>query len=186
MKFSDYCIQTIYFKPYASCRHCHPSIDAVLELKRTHNFDNSQIVKIDIYTYSNAIKGHDHCLVHGSSSAKLSIPYSVAVALFENKADIDNFLPPYINNSEILELAKKVSVFEDAEISKNAHIKRASITKISLVNDTVLTKRIDYPRGEPENPIDIAEIESKFRSLATFGGKKENEIDEIISYVNSI
>lgn len=33
---APYCIETVYLKPYASCRYCHAPVEAVLNLRRDH------------------------------------------------------------------------------------------------------------------------------------------------------
>lgn len=185
-QFSNYCIESIYFKPYASCRHCHPSIDAVLNLKSNYKIDYDDITKIEVETYNAAIKGHEHTEILSSSSAKLSIPFNVALAIVENKADIDNFMQPFITKNNLLYLTRKVLVKENAELTKVAPTKRAAIVKIFLKNNTVLSKRVDYPKGEPENPMSQDDVENKFRTLLAWGNKSKYEIERIINFVNSI
>jgi 2-methylcitrate dehydratase PrpD len=43
------------FKPYPSCRHTHPAIDAALALALEHDLDWKGVEKVDVYTYSGAV-----------------------------------------------------------------------------------------------------------------------------------
>ena len=45
------------------------------------------------------------------------------------------------------------------------------------------TERVDYPKGEPENPLSREELEEKFRSLAMYGGLTKEECDEVINEI---
>ena len=60
------------------------------------------IERIDIRTYSLAVSGHDHKEISGSYSAKMSIPYSVAVGMIFGKAGLQEFSEEMVGDSEIL------------------------------------------------------------------------------------
>ena len=60
-----YMIETIYMKPYAACRHCHPSIEAALNIRNQLGFDINEIEEIHVDTYKLAVAGHDHTEIKG-------------------------------------------------------------------------------------------------------------------------
>ena len=82
-----------------------------------------------------------------------------------------------------MELAKKVSVRENDALTKLCPSKRVSIVTIKLNNGEQIQKRVDFPKGEPENPLSRQELESKFRSLAKYGGLSQDECDEVINEI---
>ena len=84
--FSDdgYCIEGIYQKVHAACRHCHPAIDATLDMRKDLHLQPDQIEKIEVHTYKLAVGSHDHTEIKGISSAKLSTPYAVALAIVDS------------------------------------------------------------------------------------------------------
>ena len=53
-------IETIYMKPYAACRHCHPSIEAALNIRNMEGFKIDEIENIHVDTYKLEVAGHDH------------------------------------------------------------------------------------------------------------------------------
>ncbi len=179
-------INTIYRKPYAACRHCHAPIEAALNIKQNHNINTDNIREIEVRTYNLAVSGHDHNEIAGMNSAKMSIPYSVAVALIRSKAGINEFKEETINDNNILSLAKKIIVNADDELSKLTPAKRSAILNISTENNDLYSERVDYPKGEPENPLTDKELEDKFISLALFSGKTTMEIQNIISIVSNL
>jgi 2-methylcitrate dehydratase PrpD len=89
-------VERVYVKPYAACRYCHPGIDAALNLNEKHTIEPEQIKSIEVSTYELAVKHHDHVIIENISSAKMSIPYSVAVALITKKAGLEQFTEEYI------------------------------------------------------------------------------------------
>ncbi|WP_164821494.1 MmgE/PrpD family protein [Paenibacillus koleovorans] len=177
------CIEQIYRKPYAACRHCHSAIEAALQLGRSQEIELNQIKEIRVETYRLAVEGHDHTEIRGISSAKMSTPYSVAVSLKCGKADYQQFMPEYLQDAEVAGLARKVIVCENEELSKLMPHKRVAIVKLVMNDGQQLTHRVDYPKGEPENPISLDELTAKFSSLALFAGKSEEAVSRIIHHV---
>lgn len=175
------CIEQIYQKTYAACRHAHPAIEAALTLR--NEIDIEQIEKIEVRAYKLAVSGHDHTEILGVGSAKMSIPFGVAVALQTGSAGLESYSQGTIANEKNLALTRKVSVTEDEGLTALCPEKRASILTIHMIDGTTHTKRIDYPKGEPENPLSKEELEEKFRGLAMYGGLTEAECDEVINEV---
>ena len=177
-----YMIESIYRKPYAACRHCHPSIEAAITLHNKHSFDLSEVNSINIRTYKLAVEGHDHTRIEGSNSAKMSIPYGLAVALYTGKAGRDEFTEERVKDSTILHIAEKVSVAADDELSALCPQKRVAIVTVAT-DSGIFVERVDYPKGEPENPLSKEELEEKFRGLAMYGGLTKEACDEVINEV---
>ena len=174
------CIEQIYQKVYAACRHAHPAIEASLALRDSVKIED--IESVEVRAYKLAVAGHDHTEIESISSAKMSIPFSVAVALVTGEAGLNAFTDETICNPAILSLAKKVQVVVDEELTAQSPAKRASIVTIHTISGS-FTKQVDYPKGEPENPLSQQELEDKFRGLAMYGGLTEKECDEVISEV---
>lgn len=179
-------IEKTYKKPYASCRHCHSAIDAALKIRSESGITAENIKKIEIATYELAIKGHDHTDISSVSSAKMSIPYSVAVALFSGKVGLQEFVTDRIKDKRVLALTENVQINSDEELSRLCPQKRAAIVKVIANDGRCWEKRVDYPKGEPENPLSIQDIEHKFTGLAMYGGKSEKETAMILKSAWSI
>lgn len=177
-----YMIESIYMKPYAACRHCHPSIEAALNIRGKKGFDINAVESIHVDTYKLAVEGHDHTKIKGVNSAKMSIPYSLSVALCTGKAGLGEFEEGVIADSQVLGIAQKVSVSAEDDLSALCPQKRVAIVKIKTV-DGEFVERVDYPKGEPENPLSQEELEEKFRGLAMYGGLTVEECDAVIEEV---
>lgn len=175
-------IETIYMKLYAACRHCHPSIEAALRIRQQLGFNLHDVEHIHVKTYKLAVGGHDHIEIKGINSAKMSIPYSLAVALTTGKAGLDEFTERYISDVAIQEVTDKVKVMDDAEMTTLCPRKRVAEVTVTT-SKGVYSKRVEYPKGEPENPLTQEELESKFRELAMYGGLTSGECDEVISEI---
>lgn len=171
-------IDTIYNKPYAACRHTHPSIEAAMQIRQQNGFRLEDVESINVETYKLAVNGHDHTDIKGVNSAKMSIPYSLAVALVTGKAGLMEYTEEYVQDVKILELTSKVSVRDSDELTAVCPQKRVAVVKIHT-NTDVFTARVEYPKGEPENPLTEQEFLNKFNGLMGFAGY-DNRISEII------
>lgn len=179
-------IKNVYFKPYAACRHAHPAIEATLKILKENDLKKNEIKKIKIITYRFAIKGHDHTVIDGPSSAKMSIPYSVAAALNWGKAGLEEFGPEKIRDPEVIALTKKVEVVGDKDLDKQVPNKRPAVVEIETLDGKIFKTKVELPKGEPENPLSLEDIEEKFLSLAGYAKKTEGEAREIINYVEKL
>lgn len=179
-------IMQIYQKTYAACRHTHPAIEAALALS-PQVLKEGTIADIDSITveaYRLAVGGHDHTEILGISSAKMSMPFSVSLALYRGSAGMADYNEENVVDDAILALTKKVKVIENEELSSLVPNKRASILHIRMKNGHVLTHRVDYPKGEPENPLSQEELEQKFRSLAIASGLTRKRCDQVIEMLS--
>lgn len=158
---SDYFeIERIYVKPYASCRHTHSAVEAAIKLHDGLNC--AEIESVLVETYKLGIKGHDHTTIQGIASAKMSTPYAVAAALLYGRADLSVFEPL---NEDAIALAKKVLVIENVELTAEIPQKRIAIVTVKLSGGTENVCRVDYAKGEPENPLTNLELEEKIKML---------------------
>lgn len=178
-----YAIQKSYTKPYAACRYLHPAIEAAIKIREESGAAAADIDSVYVRTYSLAVNGHDHTDILGSSSAKMSIPYSVSAALISGKAGLKEFDNEYVSNDEILNLAKRVKVAADEDMSDIFPVKQSAELKVVLKDGTTYVKQVDYPKGEPENPMTEKEFKGRFTDLLVYAEYKQAVIDELYSMV---
>ena len=178
-----YCIEGIYQKVHAACRHCHPAIDAILDMRSDLHLQPDQIEKIEVHTYKLAVGSHDHTEIKGISSAKLSTPYAIALAIVKGSCGYADYNEDNLNDNSIRSLTQKVSVIEDEKLTAQSPAVRGARVIISLKDGHTYESTCLYPKGEPENPLSRQELEEKFRGLAMYGGLSESECDEIINEV---
>lgn len=173
-------VEQVYRKEYAACRHAHSAIEAALKIRPQITI--SEIEKIEVLTYLQATEGHGYIEIPTVSAAKMSIPFCVATALITGSADMKAFSPENVTNKAILDLTKKVEVKEDANLTSLNPQKRAAIVVVHTKN-CEYSQRVDYPKGEPENPLSQQELDNKFKDLAMYGGLTSEECDTVIGEI---
>ncbi len=163
-----YAIMKSYTKPYASCRYTHPAVEAAIRMRNTVR--PADVAEIDIRTYDLAVTGHDHTEIPGSYSAKMSIPYATAAGLIYGKAGLQEFSEETVRGTEILDLTKRIKVSADAELSKVFPDTQAAVVTFKTKSGEKYTERVDFPKGEPENPLTEEEFRTRFDGLMGYAG----------------
>jgi len=163
-------IHGIYVKPYASCRHCHAPVEAALHLRAANRLAPESIDRVRVTTHRMAAHLHDHAEIHGPTSAKMSIPYSVAAALVIGDGGLAAFSATTISRHDIQALAHRIDVVVSEEMTAAVPAIRPAEIAIHTTEGTSFTRRVDLPLGEPETPIDDLALTAKFHSLASFAG----------------
>lgn len=179
----EYAIEGIYQKVHAACRHCHPAIDATLDMRNDLKLTADQIDKIEIHTYKLAVGSHDHIDIKGISSAKLSTPFAVALAIVKGCAGYADYNEDNLNDYWIKNVTRKVHVVEDENLTSQSPAVRGARVTIYLKDGNEYENQCMYPKGEPENPLSQQELEEKFRGLAMYGGLTKEERDEVIEEI---
>ena len=158
-----------YTKPYASCRYTHPAVEAAIHLRNRYSLKAEDVEQIDVRTYNLAVSGHDHTNIAGSYSAKMSIPYSTAAGLIYGKAGLQEFAEETVKDAEVLVLTRKVRVKPDEALSKVFPQIQAAVVDITTKTGMV-SARVDFPKGEPENPLSDEEFRNRYDGLMAYAG----------------
>ena len=99
-------------------------------------------------------------------TADHSMPYTVAVALIHGDVQEEHFDDAHVNSPAIRALTRKVKIKASAEADKHMpHAMRCYFKLITTSGETFSTV-VDHHRGHFKNPMNDAEIEKKFRTLA--------------------
>lgn len=162
-----YAIMKSYTKPYASCRYTHPAVEAAIHLRKRVKLED--VKEINIRTYDLAVSGHDHTEIPGSYSAKMSIPYATAAGFIYGKAGLQEFSGDAVKDDKILSLTKKISVLADDDLSAAFPSIQAAVVTIRT-KDSAYSDRVDFPKGEPENPLTDEEFRSRYDGLMKYAG----------------
>ena len=175
-----YAIMKSYTKPYASCRYTHPAVEAMIHMRDQVKAED--IEEVDIKTYDLAVSGHDHTDIPGSYSAKMSIPYASAAGMIFGKAGLQEFSEETVRRSDVLNLTKKFKVTADDELSSVFPGIQAAIVTIKT-KDNTYTERVDFPKGEPENPMSEEEFRSRYDGLMEYGEISSEVSDKVYETV---
>ncbi len=161
---TDCAILGTYFKPHASCRWSHPAIDGVLKLLDQHRVETHEVERVRIEGFYEVTRLVDYA-PSTTIGAQFSIPFCVALALLYKRVGPAELSEANLRNPQVLDLAHKVEVEKDPELDRR--FPEQTVTRVTLcTNRGNFTTLVEYPKGNPENPMSDAELVEKFRSLA--------------------
>lgn len=160
-----YKIMETSFKPYASCRHTHSTIEAVITLKNKYKLDINKVdrIKIDVYKTATKIACNNE-KYEDARAARFSLTYCAAAALYLGDVSLEAFAPKYLNNAEILQLARKISI-NVADDLEGLYPEKWPARVIIEVEGKTFEEVVEYPKGDPENPFTWEDFENKFLNL---------------------
>lgn len=156
-------------KVHACCRFNGPIADCAVDLyKQGVRADKVEkiVVKTCNFTVQALTQPKDKKYEPKTHvDAQFSLPYTTAVAICRNRTGIDEYKKETFTDSDILKLAGKVTAEVDPEAEK-VYPKYYPATMVATMKDgKVFTSHVDYPKGDPENPVNFDEIEIKFNQL---------------------
>jgi len=147
----------------------HTPISAVLDLVKSNNLRPEQVTKIQIRSLARAadiLSDPSKYDPRTKETADHSLPYVIAAALAERQVTPVQFTMEKIMDSKIRAQLKKVEVVADPEIERVFPALQRVIVNITTGDGSSYSKQLDYPKGDPRNPLSDAEIEEKFAALA--------------------
>ncbi|HKI25132.1 MAG TPA: MmgE/PrpD family protein [Candidatus Sulfotelmatobacter sp.] len=147
----------------------HTPISAVLDLVKSNDLHPDQVEKIQIRSLARAadiLSDPSKYDPHTKETADHSLPYVIAAALVERQVTPVQFTMEKIRDPKIREQLMKVEVVADPEIEKVFPALQRVIVNIETTDGRCFSKQLDYPKGDPRNPLSDQEIEEKFAALA--------------------
>jgi len=181
-------------KVHACCRFSGPIIDATLELAQQEALRPEQIAEIVVamaaYPMTRTLIEPRERKYNPTSvvDAQFSAPFAAAVAIVKGRAFVEEFSETGIRDPEVLALAQKVRCEVDAEAEKLWPTRYPCQVTITRTDGSVVTNRVEWPKGDPENPATPAELEAKFRALAEpiLGKERADRVLDLLRSLRSL
>lgn len=170
------------FKYHASCRHTHPSADALLKIVTEHSISAENIATIEARVYQAAedVLGPvtDPQSIH---QAKFSMGFVLALIASKRSAGVADFTKAALSDPELRSLHDKVTMVVDAEID-HVYPTQWSAKVILVTKDgQKFEKLVAEPKGDPGNMLTRPELETKFLMLAELHpGMDSGEAERLI------
>ena len=155
----------VAFKPYPLGHFIVGPVEAVLDLLAEAPIEASEVEAVDIATYRAAVHG---CGKKYSTPASnyvdchFSMPFCVAATLIEKEMTPRQLRNDFIASTEVHELASRVVVTEDPEMSARFPAEWPIEVVVRLRDGTVRTRRIDRVKWSDSRPPTWEELEEKF------------------------
>ena len=176
-------------KPYPCCRYMHAAIDGTLEIADRIEPDAVESVRVDIPRPGVRLTGEPIAAKRRPSNlvdCQFSIPFAIALTLSTGDAGIRAFLDAQdrLDDPDLRELMDRIDVVSTPRTNRpfpdqwTAHV----VVEAERSDEQF----VEYPRGEPENPLSHTAVEEKFRDLSTAATLPVAVADDVIEAVTGI
>jgi 2-methylcitrate dehydratase PrpD len=157
-------------KPYPSCRHTHPAIDAALDLRAgLDGADPRSVTELLIESYPAALALTDNPAPTSPYAAKFSIQFCVASALAHGRPGLSSFEGERLQDPTVMTLLQRVKVHVAEDLARAyPTLWGARIT--ACVGGTSTVAERTTAKGDPEDPLSDGELEAKARDLFEYAG----------------
>jgi 2-methylcitrate dehydratase PrpD len=156
----------ITVKLYPSCAGTHPTLDAILDLRRRERFHTDDIERIDVAVDSITPTILIYDRPSSALEAKFSMPFCAAAAAALGRIGLDTFEAQTLADPRIGSVMPRVTMHVDPSLdSVGPPLTEARVT-ISLRDGRVLRQDAHGARGYPERPASGEELRAKFTACA--------------------
>ena len=147
----------------------HTPISAVLALVKDDDLKPVDVAKVHIRTTARGadiLSDASKYDPHTKETADHSLPYVIAAAIAERQVTPLQFTIEKIMDPTIRAQLNKIVVVADPEIEKVFPVLQRVVVTIQTTDGREFSKQLDYPKGDPRNPLTDREVEEKFEALA--------------------
>jgi len=174
----------ISLKFYSCVGSNHTTLDALREIRSRRPFRVEEVEQIVVHASQVTF---DHVgwkySPEGITSAQLNMPFCVATLLLEGDVFVDQFSEAMLTNPARLELANRVKVVADPDITaKGAKFRHLVRVEVILKDGTILEQTVEAPRGSEKSFATEAAVAEKFQKLARHN-LPQSQVDAICEMV---
>ena len=110
-------------------------------------------------------------------------PYATAAGMIFGKAGLQEFTEETVRDPAVLALTKKVKVTADDDFSAAFPAEQTAFVTVRTKDGASYTDRVDFPKGEPENPMTDAEFRSRYDGLMEYAGISAADAEAVFEAV---
>ncbi len=158
-------------KPYGCCRYIHPPIDAVLKIVKENDLSPEKVERIRVGILRAGARLiaeplEEKYAPQSVVDAQFSMPFGAAVAVLYRKAGLGEFHLSKIRSDEVKQMMRRVECVTDPDLEKTFPKQWCATAEISTKDGKRHFTKVEYCKGDPENPLSWDELIEKFHDLS--------------------
>jgi 2-methylcitrate dehydratase PrpD len=156
----------ITVKLYPSCAGTHPTLDALLDLRRAERFEGADVesLEVGVDAITPTVLIYDQPA--SGLEAKFSMPFCAAAAAIDGHVGIETFAEGRWRDPAMRALMARVTMRVDPTLDGGAPPLTQARIRLRLRDGRVLTASANGARGYPERPASDEELAAKFLACA--------------------
>ena len=169
---TQYEILRTSIKPHACCRYMQPPIDAILKIVKENDLPPEKVEKVRVGILSAGARLiaeplEEKYTPQSIVDAQFSMPFGAAVAILYRKAGLDEFQLSKIRSEEVKRMMRRVECIKDPDLEKTFPKQWCATAEIFTKDGKRYFTRVEYCKGDPENPLSWDELIEKFYDLSS-------------------
>lgn len=163
----------------------HTHITATLKVVTTNNITYDQIESVTLTTIARAcdilFDPHKY-RPESRETADHSLPYCIAAALVDHKITTQSFSDEKMKDPAIWEVIDKIKGEASIEFEKMFPAKQPSKVVVKTKDGKEFSEYLEYPKGDPREPMTMEDLENKFNALSAklLSVEKQKAVKEIV------
>ncbi|KAA3595765.1 MAG: MmgE/PrpD family protein [Calditrichaeota bacterium] len=115
-------------------------------------------------------------------TADHSLPYCIAVAIVDRQVTTNSFSDEKLNDPRVREVIKKIKGEASVEFEEMFPAKQPSKVVVKTKDGREFTEYLEYPKGDPREPMTMDDLVAKFNALSSelLTAERQAEIKEMI------
>jgi len=163
----------------------HTHLTAILKVVRENNISYDQIEEVTITTIARAcdilFDPHKY-RPESRETADHSLPYCIAAALVDHQVTTQSFSEEKLKDERIWQVIDKIKGEASEEFEKMFPAKQPSKVVIKTKDGKEYSEYLEYPKGDPREPMTIEDLTAKFNALSAgfLSEGRQKEIQEAV------
>ena len=153
----------------------HTHLSCLLNAMINNNLDYTDIKEVKVTCFAQAydiLFDPTKYRPESRETADHSLPYCLAAAMVDKKITTDSFSDEKLNDPRIYEVIDKIKGEPSQEFEKMFPAKQPSKVVVVTNDNQEFEEYLEYPKGDPREPMTMEDLENKFNSLV---GNKLND-----------
>ncbi len=181
----DYKILECSMKAFPTEALTHTHISCVLKIMVNNDLEYSDIEEVKVTAFAQAydiLFDPTKYRPESRETADHSLPYCLAAAIVDKKITTGSFSDDKLKDPKVFEVIDKIKGEPSKEFEKMFPAKQPSKVVISTKDGKQYSEYLEYPKGDPREPMTMEDLENKFNSLASdkFNESELLELKELI------
>jgi 2-methylcitrate dehydratase len=146
----------------------HSPLTATLKVVKENNIKAEEVEEVTVKTIARAVDilaDPPKYKPTSKETADHSLPYCIAAAIADGGVTTAQFTEEKLKDLRILKLISKVKAVADPELEKLSPALKPSEVVIRTQDGKEYTSRVNYPKGDPREPMSEQELDNKFDGL---------------------
>ena len=163
----------------------HTHISCALNAMKNNNLDYTDIEEVRVTAFAQAydiLFDPTKYRPESRETADHSLPYCMAVAIVDKKISTASFSDEKLKDPRVFEVIDKIKGEPSIEFEKMFPAKQPSKVIVVTKDGKEFEEYMEYPKGDPREPMTVEDIDNKFSGLAeeTLSPERQTAIKDMI------